>query len=1783
MSEFRKVHMPHFRYLKHKEIYRGDTCIVYRGEESDTARSVIIKQLIDSTPKPQVLARFRREYNILSLLNSNSVIKVLDIYEGSDFKALILEDSGGISLRKVMNRFKGDIPKILTFAKKICEALSYVHNVGIIHRDIKPDNITINLDTGLVQLIDFGLASEMIQFENGQSIKKIEGTFKYISPEQTGRVNRGVDQRSDLYSLGIVIFELLTGQVPFNSSSSMELIHMHMAKQTPSLSEIDPLIPAFIDKIVSKLLAKDPRHRYQTAYGLKHDLDQALLLFASGEWPSSINLGSRDFRTHFQISDKLYGRDGELNVLFNCLKEVSQNGVSHFACILGPSGSGKSSLIKEFVRSVHQGNGLYATGKCDQFQTNIPFISFIECFNQILSEVIEGEEVLKEKWKNKINNALGENTQLLVEVIPQLATIVGECSTPKPLPGQEGQNRFLDTFLKFINLFSSNQRPLVIFLDDIQWADFGTMTLIKQITLNKDLRNILLICAYRDNQVDETHPLTLILRDIERQHGVFPKLIMSDLSVENIGQLLDDSFGERKQKNLELATLIFDKTRGNSFFVNSFLRELYNRKLIRINFENGQWEWSIKEIKNLEITSNVVELMSQNLFQLEGGAKEFIKVGACLGNSFTLRHAALVMEKSLTEVAQDLAPLVSKGFLYVSDEQLNFKELAQVGVGEIELKFLHDRIQQAAYGLIEVGGHESYHYRISQVMENIWEKDYFSPAYHLNKSRRLVQTEEKQILAAHINLKAGKKAFEASSFATARQFYEMGLEFLANHSWNKNYRILMDLRISYGETLALCSEFELSEKILKETLQYVDNVEDFVKIQIILLTQYTTIGRYDRAISSGAEALSKLNVYFPASPKLIHAMPLLISVKLRIGLTTPNKILARESATDKNALLAMEVLSCMSTAAYISGPEAMLFLCLRAVDLSLKFGNAPVSAFAYGLFAFIEAAKLGNIKNADLFSQLAINLNLRFNDPVYRCKVLLARGSFIQHCFEPIKNSIPLLEACFQSGMRSGDFNFANYSLWSMAVKKYFMGKSLEEVYEETCNFSLITEKVDDRYTLPVIRVLRRHVGAISGLRHHQFGSSDEKFDEISFRQEQRQNGYSMGMAWFTVYDGMSNFYFSDLIKASERFEEAEKYVENYLLGQVTALDYYLFSSLCYLKIARHCPELFKPRWWGVINFNISKLKYFSKIQPDNFLSRYKFLQAVFLWTDKGVGDHAEALMDAALENAGFNSQHGLLGLICEHQAEYYQAKGKIKIFQAYLKEATLHYENWGAAGKVSMLRNQFPFLTNTARRRVIRTSHNSQSISFSQSVSSTSSISEDYFTQHIDVDLNTIFAFNRTLSEESDLHRLMEKFLFLFCQNSGADFASLALPIKEESRSNSKKAGFGSLSIIDGDTKNVPWKLMAFWELSSGGQFPEIDISEECTHFPLSVLSQLISDKTEVTNLSNDENEEIKNSDGVYFYAFPIFHQGEIVGALYIQTKHASIFKVSSKIELMRLLASETGNVLTNAILMKELEEKVQLRTQELNQKNQELELASEDNKNLVRILCHDLNNTLSVFKMAVYMGQKNDPNRFDFAKNAKLWSMVKNSTQTQEDIINHVKEMTALRTGKTKIELTPVSLNEIYQRAQEIFENKILEKQLSVQFEGNQFKVMAEPVSLSNNVFNNIISNAIKFTPKGGSILVKASEEDDFIKLSIRDSGIGIPHDILGNIFRPNKQTSRPGTEGEKGTGFGMPVVKTYVDYYGGKIFIESFDKENYPENQGTEIRILLKKADVLVQTIL
>jgi predicted ATPase/signal transduction histidine kinase len=1773
--------MSNFRFLKHKEIYRGDTCVVYRGEDPDNSKQVIIKQLIDATPTPQVLARFRREFNVLNLLNFKSIIKVLDIYQGPDVRALILEDCNAISLRKVMDRFTGDVSKILDLSIKICEALSYIHNAGIIHRDIKPDNITVNLNSGLVQLIDFGLATELHQIENGPSIKKIEGTFKYISPEQTGRVNRGVDQRSDLYSLGIVLFELLTGQVPFNSNSSMELIHMHMAKQLPSLIGINPRIPLFIEKIVTKLLEKDPRYRYQTAYGLKYDLELALSYLAHGTWPSPINLGQRDFRTHFQISDKLYGRDKELHILANCLKEVTQNGVSHFACILGPSGSGKSALIKEFVRSVHQGHGLYAAGKCDQFQTNIPFVSFIECFSQILQEVIDGSEEQKEKWKAKIIKALGENTQLLVEVIPALASIIGQCPSPKSLLGQEGQNRFLDTFIKFINIFSSNQRPLVIFLDDIQWADIGTIALIKQITLNRDLRNILLICAYRDGQVDETHPLTMTLREIERQHGSFPKLKMNDLTVDDITQLIDDSLGRDDGKNTELASLVFEKTRGNSFFVNSFLKELYNRKLVRINFETAQWQWSIKDIKSLEITSNVVELMSQNLLQLEGGAKELIKVGACLGNSFSLHHAALVLDKSLVEVAYDLTPLVSNGFLLVSDEQVNFKELAEVGVGEIELKFLHDRIQQAAYGLIKEGSHELYHHKIATVIGSLWEKDYFSPAYHLNKSRRLIKSEEKELEAALINLKAGKKAFESSSFATAKQFYEMGLEFLKNHLWKKNYRILMDLRISYGEALALCSEFEASEKILIETLDFVNNVEDFVKIKVILLTQYTTIGRFDRAISSGAQALQKLDVYFPSNPKLLQAIPLLLSVKLRIALNGPDKILGREIATDKKALLAMEVLSYMSTAAYISGPEAMLFLCLRAVDLSLKFGNAPVSAFAYGLFAFIEAAKLGNIKNSEDFSQLAIDLNHKFKDPEYRCKVLLARGSFIQHCFEPIKNALPVLEESFQSGMRSGDFNFANYSLWSMAVKKYFMGKGLEEIYEETCNFSLITGKVDDRYTSPVLGVLRRHVAALSGLRQEHFASVDEYFDEEAFRKEQRRNGYSMGMAWFTVYDGMTHYYATNLLKASERFEEAGKYVENFLLGQVTAIDYYLFSSLCYLRIKKELPESFKSTWKSAIKFNISRLKYFASIQPENFLSRYKLLHAVWIWSLKGPIAQVEEYLELALESANLNVQQGMLALICEHFAEYYQEKGKKKIFKAYLKEASLHYENWGAVTKVISLRNAHPFLIESTRKRGPRSNQTSQTLNISQSISTSLLLPEDNLTQHIDIDLNTIFSFNRTLAEESDLHRLMGKFLHLFCQNSGADFASLALPLREGSAIDPNKAGFGKLSLIDGDKNLVSWKLMAHWDVNHGSQFPESDINENSTFFPLAVLKDLIARGIETTNLSSEDNDESTSSVAIFYYAFPILHQGEVVGAIYIQTKQASLFKVTSKIELMKLLASETGNVLTNAILMKELEQKVELRTQELNIKNQELEIANEDNKNLVRILCHDLNNTLSVFKMAVYMGEKNDPERFDFEKNKKLWSMIKNSTQTQEDIINHVKDMTALRTGKTQIQLSSVSLDEIFQRAQEIFENRIREKNLQVQYQGGNLRVLAEPVSLSNNVFNNIISNSIKFTPKGGTIAISACEDDDFIELIIQDSGIGIPDEILGHIFRPNKQTSRPGTDGEKGTGFGMPLVKTYIDYYGGKIIIESFSKEKYPDNPGTTIKIYLKKPVLVLET--
>ena len=651
-------------YSIQEQIYAGTRTLVYRGRRDRDQMPVVIKVMRNEYPTFTEIVQFRNQYTIAKNLDLSSVIKPYSLEPYRNGYALVMEDMGGISLKAwgLGDGEDGQSPiiKFLALAIQIVSILDQLHRNRVIHKDIKAANILINPDTKLLKLIDFSISSLLPrQTQQQQNPNVLEGTLAYISPEQTGRMNRGIDYRTDFYSLGVTFYELLTGELPFTSDDPMELVHCHIAKLPPPASFVNPNIPVILSDTIAKLMAKNAEDRYQSALGLKHDLETCQHQLQETGTINHFRLGQRDISDRFLIPEKLYGREQEVATLLQAFDRVSL-GATEMMLIAGFSGIGKTVVVNVVHKPIVRQRGYFIKGKYDQFQRNIPFSAFVQAFRDLMEQLLAESDAQLQQWKNKILSALGENGQVIIDVIPELEKIIGKQPPVSEVSGMAAQNRFNLLLLKTIKIFTTIEHPLVIFLDDLQWTDSASLNLMQLLMSEQNTGYLLLIGAYRDNEVSPAHPLILTLEEIQKSGVSINTITLSPLNLTDLNDLVADTLSCSAELALPLTKIIYQKTQGNPFFSNQFLKSLYEDGLITFNFDARYWQSDIAKIRTLGLTDDVVEFVALQLQKLPLQTQEVLKLAACIGNQFDLNTLAIVNEKSEAETAADLWKALEK-------------------------------------------------------------------------------------------------------------------------------------------------------------------------------------------------------------------------------------------------------------------------------------------------------------------------------------------------------------------------------------------------------------------------------------------------------------------------------------------------------------------------------------------------------------------------------------------------------------------------------------------------------------------------------------------------------------------------------------------------------------------------------------------------------------------------------------------------------------------------------------------------------------------------------------------------------------------------------------------------------------------------------------------------------------------------------------------------------------------------------------------------------------------
>ncbi|MEG4322591.1 MULTISPECIES: AAA family ATPase [unclassified Microcoleus] len=1525
------------------QIYTSENSIVYRCLLEVDNQPVILKMLKQDYPTPAELIRYRQEYQIVRHLNLEGVTKAYNLHEANKTLVIVLEDFGGNSLKQWMNREAKcalSLPEFLPIAIQVTEILGKIHSHNIIHKDINPANIIFNPETRQVKIADFGIASQLTR-ENPtlKNPNVLEGTLAYISPEQTGRMNRSLDYRTDFYSLGVTFYELLTGQLPFETDDPLELVHCHLAKQ-PTLLEGDR-IPQAISHIVMKLMAKTAEERYQSAYGIVADLQKCLQQLETAGQIEPFPLAEQDISDKFQIPQKLYGREASVDTLLAAFERVSvgdgemgrrgdgetgriilnfpnpqskiPNPKSQIEMMLvaGYSGIGKSALVQELYKPITQARGYFIWGKFDQFQRNIPYSAIVHAFKGLMRQLLTETEEQLARWREKLLAALGVNGQVAIAVIPELELIVGQQPNVPELGPTEAQNRFNLVFGNLIRAFCSPEHPLVIFLDDLQWADSATLKLLEAIATDPDTEYLFLIGAYRDNEVSPTHPLMMLLEELRKAEITIHQIALEPLGLNHVNQLIADTLHGDLETVKPLAQLVTRKTGGNPFFVNEFLKTLYQENLLIFDrnprqnsaIREPKWSWNLAQIEATGITDNVVELMVGKLRKLSPSAQQLLQWAACIGAEFDLNTLSLIGEQPARSVFDNLKEAIQSG-LIVSLSDLNEQLVIQ------DYKFGHDRIQQAAYALIEEDRKQVIHLQIGRLLlqnrspEELSE-DLFTIVDHLNLGREPIAEDNEIEQLAQLNLIAGRKATSATAYAAAVQYFQTGLELLAEDCWQTQYDLALELYSRATEAAYVNGNLEQMEQWAAVVLLRARTLLDRMKVYEIQIQSCIPQNKFLEAVQAALPVLALLGIPCPESPTPADIQQGLTETISNLADRPIEDLIDLPEMSDPTQLAAMAIASSIFSASYIAAPSLLPLLVFKQVNLSLQYGNTPLSGVAYVYFGLLLCGIFGDLERGYQFGKLALAIVERFQAKKHLAKILVVFNAAIGIWKQHINESIKPFQLAYQSGLEVGDLEYAAHCTYLTALHSAFIGKNLEELAAKLAAYDDTLLKLKQTTFRNYNKIYHQTILNLLGRSKNPCRLLGEVYNESLMLPLHIEANDRYAVFCFSTTKLYLCYLFCEYEQAIENAERAEQYADGATATFIFSL-FYFYDSLTRLAIYATVSREEQQKILEKVAANQTKIKIWADHAPMNYLHKYHLVEAKkhrVMGEFFAAIEHFDLAIALAQEHDFINDE----ALANELAAKLYLEQGKEKFAQVHLQEAAYCYHRWGAIAKVQDLETRYPNLLtqSSAKTSIIQ-----------KRTTTTTRIGLGEA-----LDLATAIKASQAIGSEIVLEQLLRNLMKILIENAGAQTGFLLLETQ------------GQLSI----------EAERSVDLEQVTVLQSINI-ENSEQLPLGVIQYVARTQEDVV-LSDATNAGVftrepyivKNQPKSLLCA-PIITQGKLIGILYLENNLTAGAFTPDRLEILKILSSQAAISIENARLYQNLEDKVEERTAQLAQANQEI-----------------------------------------------------------------------------------------------------------------------------------------------------------------------------------------------------------------------------------------------------
>ncbi|BAY29602.1 two-component hybrid sensor and regulator [Nostoc carneum NIES-2107] len=1766
-------------------IYDGSKTLVYRAIREQDSLRVVIKLLKNPYPSFSELVQFRNQYTIAKNLDFRGIIQTYSLETYQNGYILVMEDFGGISLKDYFTHQKLQITPLQEFlpiAISLCDTLDFLYHHKIIHKDIKPANILINPETKQVKLIDFSIASLLPrETESLKNPQVLEGTIFYLSPEQTGRMNRVIDYRTDFYSLGVTFYELLTGQLPFQSADLMELVHSHIAKMPAVLGNREEIPPVLSD-IVMKLMAKNAEDRYQSALGLKHDLEKCLeQITATGEI-HDFEIGRRDICDRFLIPEKLYGREKEVEQLLAAFARVSE-GDSELMLVAGFSGIGKTVVVNEVHKPIVKQRGYFIKGKFDQFNRNIPFSAFVQAFRDLMGQLLAESDAQIQQWKSKIIQALGNDGQVIIDVIPELEKIIGQQSPATELSGTAAQNRFNLLFQKFLQLFTSKEHPLVIFLDDLQWADLASLKLIQLLIAETNQGYLLLIGAYRDNEVSNTHPLIMTLNGISNAGAIVNTLTLQPLSRSTLNQLVVDTLKCTEDLAVPLSQLIYRKTQGNPFFATQFLKSLHEDGLIDFNWREGCWECDISQINQQTLTSDVVEFMVFQLRKLPESTQKVLKYAACIGNSFDLKTLAIVCQLSAVETAASLWKALQSDFILPQSAVYKFyqdaEEKTQLKISDryiFKYKFLHDRIQQAAYSLIQEADRQKTHLQIGRcllqatptLLQSIsptkQAEQIFDIVNQLNIGRVLIDDIQERNQLAQLNLIAGTKAKAATAYTAAVEYSLIGLELLDEYSWQKQYQLTLELHTLVAEAAYLSGNFEQMQQLTEIILRNAKTLLDKVAIYEIQITACIMQSKQIEGIQIARSILQQLGIQFPEQPTSLDIQQGLQQVIDNLQGKSIAELVHLPIMTKPENIAAMKILMRVLPAAFQSDPVMVPLITFAMVQLSIKYGNTPVSAYGYSLYGLLLCGAFSDINAGCEFGKLALGILSKFNSSELKAKILTVVNAHIAHWQQHIKDTLaPAIEG-YSTGLETGDLEYAGYCAYIYPVHSFWLGKELEILEKDFSIYVDSLKKIKQQVAFYWSSIYYQTVLNLQGKSENIYKLIGTAYDEETMLITHQKANDLYTINHLFVNKLFISYLFHDYDQALKNAEMAEQ-----SLGGVTGLVvvplFYFYDSLVRLALYSRVPVSEQQAILEKVQTNQEKMEVWASHAPMNYLHKFNLVNAEkyrVLERKYEAGDCYDRAISLAKSN-GFTQEEALAN---ELAAKFYLDWGKETVAAGYMQQAYYCYTRWGSSAKTDDLEIRYSQLLKPIlqQRRInpnpwetISTIvFRKTSSSAHSSTASSSNISEI-------LDFTSVLKAAQTISSSIELDQLLTSLTKIILENSGAKKSVLILPQEDI------------------------WQIRAITSINSQGEIQtilDLQLLDICQDVPIKIINYVKNTQLPIvidncqTDIPGLISEYILTHQPKSILCTPIINQGNLVGILYLENQLTNGVFTQERLQLINLLSSQAAISLENARLY----QKVQQALEDLQQVQLQI-IQSEKMSalgNLVAGVAHEMNNPLGFISASLKQAK---PTIADLSEHLNLYQQT--LPHPSEAIIDHAAEidldyiqedlpkmMDAMVMACDRLKNISTSLR-TFSRADKDYKVPfnihegidstilILKHRLKANEQRPAIEVVTDYANLPqvecfpgqlNQVFMNILANAIDALEEANNgrsmteiqahpnkITIRTSLQGKHVKISIADNALGMSPEVKHKIFEHLFTTKAVG----KGTGLGLAIARQIV----------------------------------------